>query len=132
MNARTCQLCGKPLSRLRVGVDGDFCSREHKSQYGLRLGMERPQEAKKISSLMRRRENPRQLGAARLMCNSASSARVCDSPKLLAAQVTPAGRGPVFSVAGKPRMANQLQGYLQPQPARLPGISKARRPDSSR
>jgi hypothetical protein len=131
MNARTCQLCGKPLSRLRVGVDGDFCSREHKSQYGLRLGMDRLQEANKVASLMRRRENPRQFGAARLMCNSASSARVCDSMKLLAAQVMPARRAPVFSVA-KPQMATVPQGYLQPQAARLRVVSKARRPDSSR
>jgi hypothetical protein len=132
MNARTCQLCGKPLSRLRVGVDGDFCSREHKSQYGLRLGMDRLHEADKVASLMRRRENPRQLGAARLMCNSASSARVCDSPKLLAARIMPAGLSPVFSVAGKPQMATEPQGYLQPRPTRLPGVSKTRRPDSSR
>lgn len=132
MNARTCQLCGKPLSRLRVGVDGDFCSREHKSQYGLRLGMDRLHEANKIASLMRRRENPRQFGAARLMCNSASAARVCDSLKLLAAHVMPAGRAPEFSVDGKPRMATGPQGYLQPQPARLPGVSQARWPDSSR
>jgi hypothetical protein len=132
MNARTCQLCGKPLSRLRLGVDGDFCSREHKSQYGLRLGMDRLHEANKVSSLMRRRENPRQFGTARLMCNSASSARVCDSPKLLEAQAMPALLSPVFSVAGKPRMAAEPQAYLPPRPARLPAVSKARRPDSSR
>jgi hypothetical protein len=132
MNAKTCQLCGKPLSRLRVGVDGDFCSREHKGQYGLRLGMDRLHEANKVASLMRRRENLRQLGAARLMCNSASSARVSDSPKLLAAQVMPAGVLPVFTLAGKPHMATGPQAYLQPQPSSLPEVSKARRADSSR
>ena len=45
MTARTCQLCGKPLSRLRVGGDGDFCSREHRNQHRLRLawtGWRRP------------------------------------------------------------------------------------------
>ena len=41
MSARTCQLCGKALSRLRVGTEGDFCSREHRSQFGLRAGMDR-------------------------------------------------------------------------------------------
>ncbi len=57
MSARTCQLCGRPLSRIWVGAGGDFCSREHRSQYGLRLGMDRLQEANKVATLMRRREN---------------------------------------------------------------------------
>jgi hypothetical protein len=115
-----------------VGVDGDFCSRAHKSQYGLRLGMDRLHEADKVANLMRRRENPRQFGPARLMCNSAGSARVCDPPKLLAAHAMPAGLLPVFTVAGQPHMATGPQAYLQPRPARLPGVSQARRPDSSR
>ena len=67
MSARSCQLCGKPLSRLRVGGDGDFCSREHRTQYGLRRGMDRLVEVDKVTSLMRRRENPRQISPARLM-----------------------------------------------------------------
>src|SRR5271157_2713733 len=57
MSSRTCQLCGKPLSRIWVGAGGDFCSREHRSQYGLRLGMDRLQEANKVATRMRRREN---------------------------------------------------------------------------
>ena len=57
MSARTCQLCGKPLSRIWVGAGGDFCSREHRNQYRLRLGMDRLQEANKVATLMRRREN---------------------------------------------------------------------------
>jgi len=40
-----------------VGAGGDFCSREHRNQYGLRLGMDRLQEANKVATLMRRREN---------------------------------------------------------------------------
>ena len=75
MTARTCQLCGKPLSRLRVGGDGDFCSREHRNQHRLRCGMDRLEEANKVTSLMRRRENPRHISAARLMCNSALERR---------------------------------------------------------
>ena len=61
MSARACQLCGKPLSRIRVGADGDFCSREHRNQYRLRQGMDRLQEANKVASVMRRRENLRPL-----------------------------------------------------------------------
>ena len=59
MSTRTCQLCGKPLSRIWVGAGGDFCSREHRNQYRLRLGMDRLQEANKVATLMRRRENPK-------------------------------------------------------------------------
>ncbi len=59
MNAKTCQLCGKPLGRIRVGADGDFCSREHRNQYRLRQGMDRLTEANKMASLMRRREQPK-------------------------------------------------------------------------
>jgi hypothetical protein len=40
MSARTCLLCGKPLSRIWVGA-GDFCSREHGNQYRLKRGMDR-------------------------------------------------------------------------------------------
>jgi len=59
MSARACQLCGKPLSRIRVGTDGDFCSREHRNQYRLRQGMDRLMEANKVANLMRRRELPK-------------------------------------------------------------------------
>ncbi len=59
MSERTCQLCGKPLSRIRVGGGEEFCSREHRTQYRLRRGMDRLQEANKVASLMRRRENPK-------------------------------------------------------------------------
>ena len=69
MNARTCQLCGKPLSRFAVGSGGDFCSREHRNQYRLRLGMDRLMEANKVASLMRRRENAKQISAEFLLAD---------------------------------------------------------------
>ena len=56
MSARTCHLCGKTLSRMRVGTDGEFCSREHRNQYRLRRSMDQLQEANAMASLMRRRE----------------------------------------------------------------------------
>ena len=65
MNGRTCQLCGKPLSRIRVGTGGDFCSREHRNQYRLRCGMDRLLEANRMASLMRRRENLKPLAGLR-------------------------------------------------------------------
>jgi hypothetical protein len=58
MSAKTCQLCGRPLSRIGIG-GGDFCSREHRNQYRLRQGMERLQEANEVATLMRRRETPK-------------------------------------------------------------------------
>ncbi|PWU10088.1 MAG: hypothetical protein C5B51_05020 [Terriglobia bacterium] len=67
MSAKACQLCGKPLSRMRVGSDGDFCSREHRNQFRLRKGMDRLQEANKVANLMRRRENPKQMPLALLL-----------------------------------------------------------------
>ncbi|MBS1856190.1 MAG: hypothetical protein JST11_12555 [Acidobacteria bacterium] len=71
MNARNCQLCGKPLSRLRVGGDGDFCSKEHRNQFRLRAGMDRLVEVNKVASLMRRRESPRQIPTASLIRSGA-------------------------------------------------------------
>src|SRR5579872_4460620 len=61
--SKTCQLCGKPLGRKG---DGDFCSSEHRNQFRLRRGMDRLEEANKVASLMRRRENPRQIPATQL------------------------------------------------------------------
>jgi len=67
MNARSCQLCGKPLSRLRVGGDGDFCSKEHRNQFRLRAGMDRLVEVNKVAILMRRRESARPILASSLI-----------------------------------------------------------------
>jgi len=64
MSARTCQLCGKPLSRIWVGAGGDFCSREHRNQYQLRQGMDRLLEASQVANLMRRRETPKPILAS--------------------------------------------------------------------
>src|ERR1700690_3659857 len=66
MNGRTCQLCGKALSRFTVGAGGDFCSREHRNQHRLRVGMDRLLEANKVASLMRRRENAKTIPAGKL------------------------------------------------------------------
>ena len=75
MNGRTCQLCGKPLSRIWAGGGGDFCSREHRNQYRLRCGMDTLLEANKHASLMRRRDTPRQFPLAQLQSNSAVGTR---------------------------------------------------------
>jgi len=130
MYGRTCQLCGKPLSRLRA--EGDFCSKEHKNQFRLRAGMSRLQEANKVASLMRRRENPRQIGAARLICNSAGAVRVCDPPKLLSAQFEAAPVWPVFSLRGNPRPPAATKAFRDTTPGQLPGRDHPRRSSSLR
>src|SRR5947209_14911007 len=75
--ARTCLLCGKPLSRIWVGAGEDFCSREHRNQYRLRRGMDRLLEANKVANLIRRRELPKSISAPVQVGNGA--ARVSDS-----------------------------------------------------
>src|ERR1039457_3025360 len=98
MNARTCQLCGKPLSRFAVGSGGDFCSREHRNQYRLRLGMDRLMEANKVASLMRRRENAKQISADLLLSDYDSAPRnyppariAVQNPSMDGFKPTPAG-----------------------------------------
>src|SRR5579871_5947355 len=80
MSARTCLLCGKALSRIWVGAGEDFCSREHRNQYRLRRGMDRLQEASKVASLMRRRENPKPIPSEQQAGNVDS--RMADSSQI--------------------------------------------------
>ena len=47
-----------------MGGGEEFCSREHRTQYRLRRGMDRLQEANKVASLMRRRENPKPIAVS--------------------------------------------------------------------
>jgi hypothetical protein len=80
MNARTCLLCGKALSRIWVGAGEDFCSREHRNQYRLRKGMDRLLEANKVANLMRRREQPKPISPLQQAGNS--NARIQDGARL--------------------------------------------------
>jgi hypothetical protein len=128
MTARNCQLCGKPLSRIWVGTGGDFCSREHRNQYRLRLGMDRLLEANKVASLMRRRENLRLISAAHLLCESAVSPHGFFRPKISELRPEPGRFSPSLP---RPRISGASESYLQPRPARLTGPSAIRRPDSS-
>jgi hypothetical protein len=75
MSAKNCQLCGKTLGRMRVGSDGDFCSREHRNQFRLRKGMDRLQEANQVATLMRRRDNPKKMPVALLLISPAMERR---------------------------------------------------------
>src|SRR5438309_7416171 len=81
MAAKTCLLCGKALSRIWTGTGEDFCSREHRNQYRLRQGMDRLVEASKVASVLRRRENPRQIPTASLRSTGPASQRGFDQPQ---------------------------------------------------
>ncbi len=131
MTAKSCQLCGKPLSRLRVGGDGDFCSREHRNQHRLRRGMDRLEEANKVTSLMRRRENPRHISSTQLMCNSALERRGFFEPKQLASKAGTAAFSPVLRGPAAPRVVSGADRYVAPRASRLAGAKVSRRADAS-
>ena len=131
MSARTCLLCGKPLSRIWVGAGDDFCSREHGNQYRLKRGMDRLTETNKISILMRRRENPRPITSASLPLDSAASRRDFPEVRIPAAGET---RLPLLhrrSASSTLRIAAVSQRYLEPRLPRLAGSSQPREPDAS-
>jgi hypothetical protein len=75
MPVKTCRLCGRPLSRIRVGGDEEFCSREHRNQFRLRSSMGRLLEANKVASVMRRRETLRQIPATHLLRSAVTETR---------------------------------------------------------
>jgi hypothetical protein len=131
MSARTCLLCGKPLSRIWVGAGDDFCSREHGNQYRLKLGMNRLTESNKISSLMRRRENPRPITSAHLPLDSASSRRDFPEMKISAAGGTRFPSRAPSSVSSTPRMSPVSGRYVRPRLSRLAGSIARRQPDCS-
>jgi hypothetical protein len=109
MAARTCLLCGKPLSRIRAGTTEDFCSQEHRNQYRLRQGMDRLLEANKVASVMRRRESPKQIPAGQLRSPGPASPRAFLTPARPPAPPL-AIRAP--RVAGKPKLT-AVSRYLK-------------------
>jgi len=139
MSARTCLLCGKSLSRFLTG-NGDYCSREHRNQYQMRMGMDRLNEASKVASVMRRRENPKLISAAHLMSDYAVAPRDFGSvairptlPSLASLRPTPAGlpapKVPSSSNDSQWLGAIRAAGSGEPTAARLSiaGASSGRR-----
>lgn len=122
MAAKTCLLCGKTLSRIWAGGGEDFCSREHRNQYRLRRGMDRLQEANKVASVMRRRESPRNIAAARLVNPGVQMPRGFLQPKTVEARAAGGIPTPRLATAFRPRLAAD-PGAVPPSPvaAGLPG-----------
>jgi len=118
MNGRTCQLCGKALSRFTVGSGGDFCSREHRNQFRLRLGMDRLLEANKVANLMRRRENAKTIPAAQLARDSKVSPRVAPLVRIpVRSDVRPLR--PLTAALALPGLTSPAEhGRLGPPPAK--------------
>jgi len=126
MTGRTCQLCGKPLSRFSVGSGGDFCSREHRSQFRLRLGMDRLTEANKVASLMRRRENAKAFPAAQLTTDYKGSPRAAGPIRVPVSQAALRTR-PLLTVALEPTAISAVSRGPRPlRPAANPAGSVAR------
>jgi hypothetical protein len=127
MNARNCQLCGKPLSRLRVGGDGDFCSKDHRNQFRLRAGMDRLVEVNKVASLMRRREAARQIPLASLV-RSGNTARH-DFGDLLPTNMSTAPRLAELRPAAvsAPRITSYNGASLKGRPPAARGIALSAR-----
>jgi hypothetical protein len=112
MSGRTCQLCGKALSRFSVGSGGDFCSREHRNQFRLRSGMDRLMEANKVASLMRRRENAKAIPSAQLARDYQVMPRVAP---VLQIALRPPNVQPLHALQAileTPRMAAQTRNLL--------------------
>ena len=131
MSARTCLLCGKPLSRIWVGAGDNFCSREHGNQYRLKRGMDRLTESNKISILMRRRENPRQITSASLPLDSAALRRGFPEVRITAAGGARLPFLAPISVTSTSRISPVSERYIVPRLPRLAGSSNPRRADSS-
>lgn len=124
-------LCGKPLSRIWVGAGDDFCSREHGNQYRLKRGMDRLTETNKISSLMRRRENPRPITTASLPLDSASARRDFTQVKISASSETRLPSLRPFPASSTPRISAVSERYVEPRLSRLAGRGGPREADSS-
>ncbi len=93
--------------------------------------MDRLEEANKVTSLMRRRENPRHISAARLMCNSALERRGFFDSKQPAPVTGAAAFSPVLPGPPAPRVAHGVDRYLPPRVSRLPGTGVSQWADTS-
>ena len=94
--------------------------------------MDRLEEANKVTSLMRRRENPRHISAARLICNTALERRGFFEPKHAAPRTETSGFTPVLRGPAAARVAGGGDRYAPPRAARLAGPGSSRRADASR
>src|SRR5690348_5885326 len=112
MSVKTCQLCGKPLGRR--GSDGEFCSKEHRNQSQLRRGLDRLEEADKVATLMRRRENPRPIPAEQLMTPGTCEARATTESAPYPARQQELRIQPLQAALFQPRIARHEDRFSNP------------------
>ena len=93
--------------------------------------MDRLEEANKVTSLMRRRENPRHISAARLMCNSALDRRGFFEAKHPSGRTDIAGFSRTPPAPASPRVAGANR-YVAPRATRMAAAESSRRADPSR
>jgi hypothetical protein len=132
MSVKTCQLCGKPLSRLRVGADPEFCSKEHRSQFRLRKGMDRLEEVNKVANLMRRRESPKQITFSSLMCQSAISPRGFFESERTQIHTVPYLRRSQYKKTDEPHITAHADNCILPTVRRHAGQKSIRRPSTGK
>jgi hypothetical protein len=132
MSVKTCQLCGKPLSRLRVGADPEFCSKEHRNQFRLRRGMDRLVEVNKVANLMRRRESPKQIAFSSLMCQSALTPRGFYESERTEIHTVPYQRGATYDAFAEPRIRAHADECMLPHIRRYSGQKQIRRPNTGK
>ena len=94
--------------------------------------MDRLEEANKVTSLMRRRENPRHISSARLMCNSALEHRAFLEPRQLVSKTEIGVFSPVLSGPGAPRISVGEDRYQPPPASRMPVAGVSRRAEAAR
>jgi hypothetical protein len=133
MSVKTCQLCGKALSKFWVGADPDFCSKDHRNQFRLRKGMNRLEEVNKVANLMRRRENAKQITFSSLMCQSAISPRGFYESKRTAMHTVPFILTQVhYQKTEQPRITAHADDCLAPPVRRHSGVHSIRRPHNGK
>jgi hypothetical protein len=93
--------------------------------------MDRLEEANKVTSLMRRRENPRHISAARLMCNSALDRRGFFEARHPSGRTDITGFLRTPPAPASPRVASANR-YVAPRATRMAATESSRRADPSR
>src|SRR5690349_24439044 len=132
MSVKTCQLCGKPLSRLRVGADPEFCSKEHRNQFRLRKGMDRLEEVNKVANLMRRRESPKHITLQSLMVASTKTPRGFYETERTQIHTVPFLRRVQYKKVDTPRITAHADNCIVPKVQEQAGQQSVRRQNNGK